>query len=57
MWDRDLIFSMHLNRVCPRHRVEKYIGRKMLGFYNVDLCDKSAMAKCFSKVRSTISTE
>jgi len=30
-------------------RVEKYIGRKMLGFYNVDLCDKKAMMDCFSK--------
>ena len=30
--------------------MEKYIGRKMLGFYNVDLCDKKAMMDCFSKV-------
>ena len=32
--------------------MEKYIGRKMLGFYNVDLCDKKAMMDCFSKVES-----
>ena len=31
--------------------MEKYIGRKMLGFYNVDLCDKKAMMECFSKVK------
>ena len=35
--------------------MEKYIGRKMLGFYNVDLCDKKAMMDCFSKVQRAIS--
>ena len=28
----------------------------MLGFYNVDLCDKKAMTECFSKVQRTISS-